>query len=233
MSTVGYRYSNQDTLFGHKDVIGFGHADFYVAEISRDVANKMIVENHYSKKFYNASYIHLGVFVGGKLSGCLQYGYAMNPASQESVVSNTAIDSYLELNRMWLSDDCSKNSESRAISYSIKYIKQKYKQILWIQSFADERCGKHGVVYQAANFEYFGEHESVFWTLDNEVFHNSLMTRNPNLSKSAALLQSRKDEATSMTLRQFRYIFFIKKNKRSDCLLEQKKFPKHYGESNV
>jgi hypothetical protein len=64
----------------------------------------------------------------------------MNPASQASVVKDTEIDEYLELNRMWLSDEAPKNSESKAISYSIKYIKRKYPKIKWIQSFADERC---------------------------------------------------------------------------------------------
>ena len=49
----------------------------------------------------------------------------MNPASCSSVVKNTEMDEYLELNRMWLDDIAPKNSESKAISYSIKYIKSK------------------------------------------------------------------------------------------------------------
>jgi hypothetical protein len=64
----------------------------------------------------------------------------MNPASQKSVVSDTEIDEYLELNRMRLDDKAPKNSESKAVGYSIKYIKRKYPKIKWIQSFADERC---------------------------------------------------------------------------------------------
>lgn len=224
----GYMYSDQNSLFGHTDSVGFGIDDFYVKEIDRDLANKLIVENHYSGKFYNATYIHLGVYKDGDVKGVLQLGYAMNPASQESVVINTGIKDYLELNRMWLHDDCPKNSESMAISFAIKYIKKKYNNVRWIQSFADERCGKNGIVYQAANFGYYGEHSSVFWTLDNEVYHNSLMTRNPKLSKSAELLQKNKERATSSELRQFRYLYFIHKNAEKDCLLEKQEYPKHY-----
>lgn len=223
----GYIYSSQESLFGHSEPVGFGVDSFYAAEMDRDLANDVIVKNHYSGKFYNATYIHLGLYMGGDLKGVLQYGYAMNPASQGSVVSGTGIKEYLELNRMWLHDDCPRNSESRAIAYSIKYIKKKYPDVKWIQSFADERCGLYGVVYQAANFGYYGEHSSVFWTLDDEVYHNSLMTRSPELSKSAAYIQENKDRAVKSELRQFRYIYFIKRNCMGNCLLDRKDYPKH------
>lgn len=225
-----YILSDQISLYGEPDCIGFGNNDFYIKEIDRKIANKIIVENHYSKKFYNATYIHLGLFDKNGLIGVLQYGYAMNPASQGSIVKDTAIDEYLELNRMWIKDNVGNYPESRAISYSIKYIKRKFPKIKWIQSFADERCGGFGIVYQACSFDFYGEHSSVFWTLENEIYHNSLMTRNPKLSKSAAYLQSKKDEAEKSELRQFRYIKFLNQKWKKKCLLEQKPYIKHYAE---
>ena len=221
-------YNNQETLWGSKEVIGFGSLDWHVKEIGRDLANEIIKKNHYSKKYYNATYIHLGVFIDSQLLGVLQYGYAMNPASCNSVVKNTKINEYLELNRMWLDDKAERNSESKAISYSLRYIRSKFPKIKWIQSFADERCGCFGIVYQAASFEYYGEHISKFWTLNGEVYHNSLMTRNPKLSKSAKYLQEHKEEATSEELRQFRYIKFIDKRWKKYCLLQEQPYLKHY-----
>lgn len=229
-SNLGLIYSNQMALFGKPDVTGYGGDSFKVVEICRDVANKVILKNHYSKKIYSGSTIHLGVFKNENLCGVLQYGYAMNPASQASVVAETEIDEYLELNRMWLSDELGRNSESMAIAYSIKYIKHRHKKIKWIQSFADERCGKYGIVYQASNFEYFGEHEATFWTLDGIIYHNSLMTRDPKLSKSAKFLQDNKEKATSEKLRQFRYIYFIDKKYKKNVKLKQKQFEKHYAQ---
>ncbi|MGB4655535.1 MAG: hypothetical protein WBH98_08900, partial [Bacteroidales bacterium] len=173
----GLIYDNQQTLFGKREIIGFGSDDWHVKEIERKLANDLIVKNHYSKKFYNATYIHLGVFIHGELLGVLQYGYAMNPASCGSVVEGTKMDEYLELNRMWLDDKAKRNSETMAISYSLRYIRSKFPKIKWIQSFADERCGCFGIVYQAASFSYYGEHVSTFWTVDGEVYHNSLMPR--------------------------------------------------------
>jgi adenine modification enzyme len=222
-------YITNKTLFGQPEVIGFGSTEFCVKEVGRDLANQLIVKNHYSHKFYNATYIHLGVYIASKLVGILQYGYAMNPASCGSVVKDTELDQYLELNRMWLDDVAPRNSESQAIGYSIKYIRGKFPKIKWIQSFADERCGGFGIVYQACSFSYFGEHNAIFWTFNGEIYHNSLMTRNPKLSKAAAKIQANAESATSETLRQFRYIKFLDASWKKKCLLKEQPYPKHYA----
>lgn len=224
-------YSEQQTLFGHKTVIGFGDEKLYVKEINRDIANDIIIKNHYSGKIYNATYIHLGVFINNKLHGVLQYGYAMNPNSMSSVVANTKKNEYLELNRMWIEDDVGDYVESKSIAYSIKFIKMAFPKVKWIQSFADERCGGYGVVYQACSFDYFGEHTSDFWELDGVVYHNIQMTVSEDSHRykgEARYLQQNKDRATKMQLRQFRYIKFLKQNSKKYCLLKQQEYPKHY-----
>lgn len=227
-------YITNPTLFGQPEIIGFGNDEFSVKEVGRTLANDLIVKNHYSHKFYNATYIHLGVYIDNKLQGILQYGYAMNPVSCGSVVKDTELDQYLELNRMWLSEIAPRNSESMAISYSIKYIKGKYPKIKWIQSFADERCNCYGVVYQACSFNFYGEHESIFWTLDNEVFHNSIKTSRKAGKRGFDLLNApeNKDRVTSEKLRQFRYIKFLDQRWKQKCLLKEKPYPKHYDNSN-
>jgi hypothetical protein len=227
----GLIYDSQQTLFGAREIIGFGSDDWHVKEIDRKLANDLIVKNHYSKKFYNASYIHLGVFICGELLGVLQYGYAMNPASCGSVVEGTQMDEYLELNRMWLDDKAERNSETKAISYSLRYIRSKFPRIKWIQSFADERCGCFGIVYQAASFSYYGEHTSSFWSLDGETFHNSIMTSEKAGPRGYKLLNNpkNKDRVEKHTLRQFRYIKFIDKRWKKKCLLKEQPYPKYYN----
>ncbi len=117
-----YIYSTQNSLWGDAECLGFGTDEFYVKEIDRKLANDLIIKNHYSKKYYNATYIHLGLFVKDEIKGVLQYGYAMNPASCGSVVTGTQKDEYLELNRMWIADNVGEYPESRAISCSLKYL---------------------------------------------------------------------------------------------------------------
>jgi hypothetical protein len=227
----GYIYSDQIPMFGHKDVIGYGDKNFSVKEIDRDLSNKTIIKNHYSKKIYNGTYIHLGVFIKGEFLGVLQYGYAMNPASGGSLVKGTEMNQYLELNRMWLDDKAKRNSESMAISYSIKYIKGKLKTIKWIQSFADERCGGLGIVYQACSFKFYGEHTSSFWELDGETFHNSIKTSEKAGKRGFNLLNDpkNKDRVHLHSLRQFRYIKFLDKRWVSKCTKKEQPYLKHYN----
>ena len=226
-----YIYSEQSSLWGDAECLGFGSDDFYVKEIERSLANDLIVKNHYSKKFYNATYIHLGLFNENDIIGVLQYGYAMNPASCASVVDGTKKNEYLELNRMWIADDVGQYPESRAISYSIKYIKRKYPKIKWIQSFADERCGGFGIVYQACSFNYYGEHKSDFWELDGETFHNSIKTSIKAGKRGFLLLNDlkNKERIKKYSLRQFRYIKFLDKREKKKCLLKEQPYLKHYN----
>lgn len=172
----GLIYDTQLSLFGKPEIIGYSNGNLAVREIERERANAIIIKNHYSHKVYNASYIHLGVFIDSNLVGVLQYGSAMNPASGNSVVEGTQIENFLELNRMWIDDSAGNTSESQAISCSIRYIKHRYPKVKWIQSFADERCGCYGIVYQACSFAYYGEHINIFWELDGEYYHNINMT---------------------------------------------------------
>lgn len=232
VSRRDYLFSNQLSMFGKREIIGFGSNEFFIREIDKDLANKIIKKNHYSKKVYNATYIHLGVFIESKMIGVLQYGYAMNPASCGSVVKDTEMNQYLELNRMWLDDVAPRNSESQAIGYSIKYIRGKFPKIKWIQSFADERCGGFGIVYQACSFSYFGEHTSDFWELDGVVYHNIQMTVAEGTKRfkgEARKLQQNKDRAVKMTLRQFRYIKFLDASWKKKVLLKEQTYPKHYA----
>jgi len=66
-----YIYSEQSSLWGDSECLGFGTQDFYIKEIDRKLANNIIVKNHYSGKFYNATYIHLGLFVEEEIKGVL------------------------------------------------------------------------------------------------------------------------------------------------------------------
>jgi len=223
-----YILSTQMSMFGRKEIIGFGSDEFYVKEIERDLAYSIIEKKHYSKKGDSIAHnkINLGIFINAEIIGVLQFGYAMNPASMDKIVLNTKIDEYLELNRMWIDDKAPRNSESMAISYAVRLIRGKYKKIKWIQSFADERCGMLGIVYQAANFKYFGFHNSTFWKIGDEVYHNNIVTNGAR--KAKRILETKMQDAEKMDLRQFRYIYFINQKCIKDCQLTQMPYPKHY-----
>lgn len=231
MNTKGLIYADQITMFGSKEIIGYGTNDFYIKEIPRNKANEIIIKNHYSKKVFNNSYIHLGCFINKELLGVLQFGHLLNNLSVSTLVNNTKPGEALELNRMWFSDLAKRNSESMALSYSIKYIKSKFKNIKWIQSFADQRCGGFGIVYQAANFNYYGEHNADFYEIDGEFYHQIMLTNNGKSgsnSNKAKKLKANKQNAIKHIFRQFRYIYFIDNKYKLKCNLIEQKYPKHY-----
>ncbi len=197
-------------IMGETGPQGFGTADFYVAQIPCATARAVIIEHHYSHRVVNNSYLHLGVFREGAFEGVLQWGYALNPARAGKVVEGTVQGQYMELNRMWLSDDAPRNSESRAISYALKYIRRACPSVAWVQSYADERCQGLGVVYQACSFLYLGFHESPFYELDGEVYHKLLVTAHLKSGKRGAYLRANLERAKLHKLRQFRYVRFLK-----------------------
>lgn len=156
----------------------------------------------------------------------LQLGYALNPASAGKIVEGTVQGEYLELNRMWLADVCPRNSESMAISYAVKYIRRASPSVGWIQSFADERCGRLGVVYQASNFLFLGAHVSPFYFLDGDYYHNIIMTSHRKSCLRGQILRENKDRAIPLAYRQFRYILFLKQSWRKRLRLKVQPHPK-------
>jgi adenine modification enzyme len=224
----GFIYSPQLSIDNKRQIIGFGDKAFCVRYIDRAIANKLIIENHYAGTIVSAGRYYFGVFMDGNLCGVLQFGFMMNPQSGKSIVSGATIDNVLELNRMWLAESAPRNSESTALSYAIRIIRNVDKRVKFIQSFADERCGRFGVVYQAANFDYFGEHKTDFYELDGEWFHSKMTNDTTKIGTPRYEKITRSiDKANKHTLRQFRYIYFIDKSWRSRCLLKQQPYPKN------
>lgn len=127
---------------------------------------------------------------------------------------------------MWLSDDAPRNSESKAISYALKYIRRACPSVAWVQSFADERCNGLGVVYQACSFLYVGYHVSTFYELDGEVYHKIIATCLSRGGNRGKLLRENLHRARIIKLRQFRYVRFLKTDWRKRLKLPVSPYPK-------
>ncbi len=223
-----------DYFRGADAVAGFGTRDFYVAWIPRRQACEMIIANHYSGRIVQNAYVHLGVFLGGDLVGALQFGHAMVPRATAKIVAGSTTGTYLELNRMWLSDLAPRNSESRAIAYAVRYIRRVCPRVRWIMTFADERLGRWGVVYQAANFLYVGSHKCRFWVLDGETYHDMLLTAHgPNCSPRGRHLRDNLHRATRHEYRQFRYVLPLHPAARRGLLLKPRPYPKPPGHAQA
>lgn len=159
---------------------------------------------HYSGKTAAISQIHFGVFYQGKCEGVMQYGPPIDRRNLVGLVKGTKLHDFLELNRMAFSDKLPKNSESRAISISIKIIKKRYPNIKWIISFADAtQCGD-GTIYRASGFVL------------TAIKKNSTIVRLASGEITAKHGTSKKDFTGAKLLQgfQIRYIYFLDKNYR-------------------
>ena len=105
--------------------------------IPSSIANPFIKAHHYSGKVVNNSKLHFGVFLDGQLHGVMSYGPSLDKSKIIGLVEGTGWNEFLELNRMAFDSVLPRNSESRAISMSIKLLKKYAPQVKWIISFAD------------------------------------------------------------------------------------------------
>ena len=114
---------------------------------------------------------------------------------------------------------------SLSVSYALKYIRRACPGVVWVQSFADERCKGLGVVYQACSFLYLGAHVSPFYVLDGEVYHKLNATARGRGGR-AAYLRANIDRAQVVQWRQFRYLRFLKTDWRRRLRLPVLPYPK-------
>ena len=132
--------------------VSMGRAkDITMKVIPGSVANPFIKAHHYSGKVVNNSKLHFGVFLDGQLHGVMSYGPSLDKSKIIGLVEGTGWNEFLELNRMAFDSVLPRNSESRAISMSIKLLRKYAPQIKWIISFADACSCGDGMIYRASN----------------------------------------------------------------------------------
>ena len=162
--------------------VSMGRAkDITMKVIPGSVANPFIRAHHYSGKVVNNSKLHFGVFLDGQLHGVMSYGPSLDKSKIIGLVEGTGCNEFLELNRMAFDSVLPRNSESRAISMSIKLLKKYAPQIKWIVSFADACSCGDGTIYRASNFVLTGikENMNLAELPDGTRIHKMTLASNP------------------------------------------------------
>jgi hypothetical protein len=197
-----------------------------IAPVSKQIARVMILDNHYSHKWNTGFGLeNYGIYLRGELMGVAVYGHPMNPQSWGRITTLPA-DKCLELNRLWISDDLGKNSETWLMAQSMKILKSKGYEL--IQSFADGRLGV-GTIYQAANFGYYGKHKTLFHKnlITQEAMHDTQFNNTANFSGMISRnCFHAKGELKSFTVNTYRYLMPLNRNAQKSILLKQLAYPK-------
>jgi hypothetical protein len=142
-----------------------------VEPIAASDARAFVRKHHYSGKVDTRSQLHLGVFLRGRLEGCMQFGPSIDKAKSVGLVRDTGWNNFLELNRLAFTEMLPRNSESRAISIAMRLIRKHAPHVEWVLSYADgTQCGD-GTIYRAAGFLLTGikKNNSMWRMPDGEV----------------------------------------------------------------
>ena len=121
-----------------------------VKPISKQLATEYVVRHHYMHRRPPISYA-FGLFPSeGICLGVVTFG---TPASRHMLVGSCPDEpaSVIELNRLWVSDECPRNTESWFLARALKQLPPRI-----VLSYADTLAGHVGHVYRAANFRYAG-----------------------------------------------------------------------------
>lgn len=139
--------------------------DIRLAPVSSRDAGRLVKRVHYSGRVVNNSQLHLGVFLGGRLEGAMQFGPPLDRRKLLHLVTGTAWNEFMELNRMAFSERLPRNSESRALGVAMRLLRRHYPHLKWVVSFADgTQCGD-GTIYRAAGFVLTGMSKGSLWML--------------------------------------------------------------------
>lgn len=152
-----------------------------VKVIPSKVAVPFIRSHHYSGKTVNNSSLHFGVFLNGKLHGAMSYGPPLDKSKALGLVEGTTWNGMLELNRMAFDDVLPRNSESRAISVSLKLIRKNAPHVKWVQSYADGCSCGDGTIYRASGFDLVGirENKNLVLLPSGEKIHKMTLESQP------------------------------------------------------
>ena len=118
----------------------------------------------------------------------MSYGPSLDKSKIIGLVEGTGWNEFLELNRMAFDSVLPRNSESRAISMSIKLLKKYAPQVKWIISFADACSCGDGTIYRASNFVLTGikENLNLAELPDGTRVHKMTLASNPTTAATGA-----------------------------------------------
>ena len=195
----------------------FDRNQVVMQKIPSSLAKNIIVKNHYSHAF-PAAELCLGFYVKEKLNAVIVYGQSASSTMKDSLPGK-----YWELVRLFSFDWAGKNMESYCIGKSIRYIKEKYKNIKVLVSFADPEQGHDGTIYQATNWLYCGKSQPDEWYIvDGEKIHPRSMVAKYGTRSEGKLKEMGIEFERKLLTGKHRYVYILGNNKKENRYLKSK-----------
>ena len=201
-----------------KKPIGISDGTYWIEEANGSLVDKLVIKHHYSHKTTNR---FLSFLVCGQ-QGFLQIGYGIRPHEKQVVSRLITKDNYCEFDRMWLSGDLPKYSESRVIGLLLSYLKQQYKRIQFIITYADGSVGNVGTIYKATNAIIFGKFPVDFYMLPNGERIHPVSMWHRHKSRAKKLLEKLYPGIIHITDSfQYRYLYILSRKMKKQYYIDK------------
>ena len=151
-----------------RNLIGWRRKWIVLKIIDSSVADEMIAKNHYSGKATSNRFLSMGVYHidnQNTLLGCVQLGYGIRPKMKHTWGNDVSHDNSVEFDRMWLSDELPKFSETVVLGALAKYLHRAYPKLKYILTYSDGTVGNQGTIYKAGNYVSCGKLKADFYIL--------------------------------------------------------------------
>jgi hypothetical protein len=187
-----------------------------IKECPSSEADAALKVHHYSKTVTANRFASFSVNDG---LGYMQLGYGIKPGQKHTISSLIEKGNYAEFDRMWLSDELPKFSESRVIGLLLRYLKRTRPELAFLITYADGSVGNVGTIYQATNAIYLGSVQVDFYILEDgtrvhpvSMWHKHKTRAREFLAKEYPGIRHIKDE------RQHRYLYVLDKKIKREFL---------------
>jgi hypothetical protein len=220
-----------------------GTPEWIIREVPLREAAEFVAQHHYSKVMPKLNKVVLGLFESGAMVGVITFGWGVRPKDTiKKLFPSLDSKDYLEIGKLCLLDELPKNSESRFISAAMRFLKQIRPELKVLFTWADAIWGKPGYIYQASNFLFGGSIGSEAYRTDGgERLHPRQLRKylmslgvistgnkgywKPKNGKSG-VHRPYPNDMVDLNLShvrglQFRYVYFLCKDRERDALLEE------------
>jgi len=156
---------------------------FEIENIDKYTAYAFVSRYHYSPVMPVQTKHYLAIKLDGEIRGVLTLGWGTQPRNtftkifpglKEEVSVKTGdkyakhmSEYYFEIGKMCMDPDMPFNSETQMLAEVSRWIKKTYPRCLFLYTMADGIMGKHGMVYQAANFVFIDKFLTDVYMMDN------------------------------------------------------------------
>ena len=206
---------------------------YLIRKISQKECHEWFLYKHYLKRLASFSFC-FGLFENSFLKGVCSFGRPASHGLVKGALSGKYMDTFLELNRLVVEDNLTKNVLSFFLSQSLQQLPRPNV----IVSYADSAQGHHGYIYQATNWIYTGlsAKRKDYKIKGFEDLHSaSLMDREGrNIGKGKVLMMKEKYGDSLYTVdrpRKHRYFYLIgnkkqKKEMKKNLAYKVEPYPK-------